>query len=45
MKDLFDKVLNSMGETDDGIYDWMLLNEGKGWEVNKRDVNLLATHY
>lgn len=32
MKDLFDKVLNSMGETDDGIYDWMLLNEGKGWE-------------
>ncbi|KAI9253100.1 kinase-like domain-containing protein [Helicostylum pulchrum] len=32
MKDLFDKVLNSMGETDDGIYDWMLLNDGKGWE-------------
>lgn len=34
MKDLFDKVLNSMGETDDGIYDWMLLNDGKGWEVS-----------
>lgn len=34
MKDLFDKVLNTLGEEDDGIYDWMLLNDGKGWEVN-----------
>ena len=32
MKELFDKVLDSLGETDDGMYDWMLLNEGKGWE-------------
>lgn len=34
MKDLYDKVLNTLGEEDDGIYDWMLLNDGKGWEVN-----------
>ena len=33
MKELFDKVLESIGEIDDGIYDWMLLNDGKGWEV------------
>lgn len=33
MKDLFDKVLNTLGEEDDGVYDWMLLNDGKGWEV------------
>ncbi|KAI8882687.1 kinase-like protein [Backusella circina FSU 941] len=32
MKGLFDKVLNELGEVDDGIYDWMLLNDGKGWE-------------
>ncbi|KAI8073402.1 kinase-like domain-containing protein [Gilbertella persicaria] len=32
LKDLFDKVLNALGETDDGVYDWMLLNDGKGWE-------------
>ncbi|KAF1807188.1 kinase-like domain-containing protein [Mucor lusitanicus] len=32
MKDLFDKVLNTLGEEDDGVYDWMLLNDGKGWE-------------
>ncbi|KAI7899120.1 uncharacterized protein BX663DRAFT_522359, partial [Cokeromyces recurvatus] len=33
LKCLFDKVLESLGEKDDGIYDWMLLNDGKGWEV------------
>lgn len=33
MKNLFDKVLNTLGEEDDGVYDWMLLNDGKGWEV------------
>lgn len=21
-----------MNETEDGVYDWMLLNNGKGWE-------------
>ncbi|KAG0776947.1 hypothetical protein G6F62_002701 [Rhizopus arrhizus] len=32
LKELFDKVLESIGEIDDGVYDWMLLNDGKGWE-------------
>ncbi|CAO3690447.1 unnamed protein product [Rhizopus stolonifer] len=32
LRELFDKVLERLGEKDDGIYDWMLLNEGKGWE-------------
>jgi hypothetical protein len=33
LRELFTKVLRSMGEEDDGIYDWMLLNNGKGWET------------
>lgn len=33
LKELFDKVLERIGEKDDGIHDWMLLNDGKGWEV------------
>ncbi|KAI8137358.1 kinase-like domain-containing protein [Fennellomyces sp. T-0311] len=30
---LFDKALKRIGATDDGAYDWTLLNDGKGWEV------------
>ena len=33
LRELFTKVLRSLGEEDDGIYDWMLLNGGKGWET------------
>ncbi|KAG2224720.1 hypothetical protein INT45_009035 [Circinella minor] len=29
---LFDKGLKRIGATDDGVYDWMLLNDGKGWQ-------------
>jgi hypothetical protein len=32
---LFDKILEF--ERDDHIYDWMLLNDGKGWEVCHRN--------
>lgn len=32
LRDLFTKALKSMNEAEDGIYDWMLLNNGKGWE-------------
>jgi len=32
LRDLFTKVLKTLGEPEDGIYDWMLLNNGKGWE-------------
>jgi len=33
LRELFSKVLKSTGEQDDGVYDWMLLNNGKGWEA------------
>ncbi|KAF9577697.1 casein kinase I, partial [Lunasporangiospora selenospora] len=32
LRDLFTKALKSMNEAEDGVYDWMLLNNGKGWE-------------
>ncbi|KAG8748735.1 casein kinase I [Ceratobasidium sp. 414] len=32
LRELFTKVLDSMDELEDGIYDWMLLHGGKGWE-------------
>jgi hypothetical protein len=33
LRELFSKVLKTTGEQDDGVYDWMLLNSGKGWEA------------
>lgn len=33
LRELFSKVLRASGEVDDGIFDWMLINNGKGWEV------------
>ena len=33
LRELFSKVLKSSGEYDDGVYDWMMLNGGKGWEA------------
>lgn len=32
LRELFDKVLERLGEKDDNMYDWVLLNDGKGWE-------------
>ena len=32
LRDLFTKALRTTGETEDGVYDWMLLNGGKGWQ-------------
>ncbi|KAG8977571.1 casein kinase I [Tulasnella sp. 427] len=34
LRELFSKVLKNIGETDDGVFDWMLLNGGKGWEAS-----------
>ncbi|CAG8677588.1 1779_t:CDS:2, partial [Paraglomus occultum] len=36
---LFTKVLKNKNEVEDGIYDWMLLNGGKGWEASVRKGN------
>jgi len=33
LRDLFTKALRATGENEDGVYDWMLLNGGKGWQV------------
>ncbi|KZT33978.1 kinase-like protein [Sistotremastrum suecicum HHB10207 ss-3] len=33
LRALFVKVLQLIGETDDGQYDWMALNGGRGWEA------------
>ncbi|KAI8979562.1 kinase-like domain-containing protein [Mycotypha africana] len=35
LRDLFTKVLKNHGERDDGVYDWMLLNNGKGLIADK----------
>lgn len=32
LRELFTKVLRTLDDVDDGVYDWMLLNGGKGWE-------------
>ncbi|CAG8476844.1 833_t:CDS:10 [Ambispora leptoticha] len=34
LRDLFTKVLKNLNDTEDGVYDWMLLNGGKGWETS-----------
>ncbi|OCF34667.1 CK1/CK1/CK1-G protein kinase [Kwoniella heveanensis CBS 569] len=36
LRGLFDLALQNIGEQDDGTFDWMLLNGGKGWEMNGR---------
>jgi casein kinase 1 len=33
LRELFSKVLKNASEVEDGVYDWMLLNSGKGWEA------------
>ena len=35
LRDLFTQALKNAGEVDDGEYDWMKLNNGKGWEAMK----------
>ncbi|KAI6025573.1 kinase-like domain-containing protein [Pisolithus orientalis] len=42
LRDLFTKVLKNIGEQEDGIYDWMLLNNGKGWEASNTPSSLLV---
>lgn len=34
LRELFTKVLKNTGEVEDGVYDWMILNNGKGWEAS-----------
>ena len=34
LRDLFTKVLKNLNESDDRMFDWCLLNNGKGWEYS-----------
>lgn len=34
LRELFTKVMKTIGEPEDGVYDWMILNGGKGWEAS-----------
>ncbi|KIK62472.1 hypothetical protein GYMLUDRAFT_164614 [Collybiopsis luxurians FD-317 M1] len=44
LRELFTKVLKTLDEEDDGVYDWMLLNGGKGWEASPPHGNSQQTH-
>ncbi|CAO3592384.1 unnamed protein product [Absidia cylindrospora] len=33
LRELFTKSIKNAGEVDDSVYDWCLLNNGKGWET------------
>ncbi|KAL9095693.1 MAG: hypothetical protein Q9165_002125 [Trypethelium subeluteriae] len=35
LRDLFTQALKNTGEVEDGEYDWMKLNGGKGWEAQR----------
>ena len=46
LRDLFTQALKNTGEVEDGEYDWMKLNNGKGWEAMKHNPHnyLTAAH-
>ncbi|KAG1224708.1 hypothetical protein G6F35_003852 [Rhizopus arrhizus] len=33
LRSLFTKAIEKMGDVEDDVYDWMLMNNGKGWQV------------
>ena len=46
LRDLFLKVLKNIGETDDRMFNWCLLNNRKGWEhgsVSRISIFILRT--
>jgi casein kinase 1 len=42
LRELFTKVMRSSGDSDDGVFDWNLLNDGKGWEASVNQSQMLA---
>ena len=42
LRDLFYKVLKNIGEQDDRVFDWCLLNGGKGWEYGSKSSQTAA---
>lgn len=45
MRDLFTQALKSTGDVEDGEYDWMKLNNGKGWEAMKAHPSAAHLHH
>ncbi|EHY55648.1 Palmitoylated plasma membrane-bound casein kinase, variant 2 [Exophiala dermatitidis] len=43
-RDLFTQALKNTGEVEDGEYDWMKLNGGRGWEAMKAHPSAHALH-
>ncbi|KAF3078192.1 casein kinase I [Orbilia oligospora] len=45
LRDLFTKALKNTGEVEDGEYDWMKLNNGKGWEAIQKHPSSHGYHH
>ncbi|TFY54622.1 hypothetical protein EVG20_g9631, partial [Dentipellis fragilis] len=43
LRELFTKVLKNNNDIDDGVYDWNLLNGGKGWEASVQGKNQILS--
>ncbi|KAI9787787.1 MAG: casein kinase I [Peltula sp. TS41687] len=44
LRDLFTQALKNTGEVEDGEYDWMKINNGKGWEMMKNHPSQIHLH-
>ncbi|KAJ3503772.1 hypothetical protein NLJ89_g8286 [Agrocybe chaxingu] len=42
LRELFTKVMRSNGDIDDGVFDWNLLHDGKGWEASVGQTQMLT---
>ncbi|KAH9951235.1 kinase-like protein [Amylocystis lapponica] len=42
LRELFAKVMKNNNDVDDGVFDWNLLNGGKGWEASMGQNQILA---
>ncbi|KAF2840580.1 kinase-like protein [Patellaria atrata CBS 101060] len=45
LRELFTQALKATGEVEDGEYDWMKLNNGKGWEAMKAHPSAAHLHH
>ncbi|KAI0044839.1 CK1/CK1/CK1-G protein kinase [Auriscalpium vulgare] len=43
LRELFSKVLKNSNEVEDGVYDWNLLNNGRGWEASTGKQNQILS--
>ncbi|KAI9454972.1 kinase-like protein [Lactarius psammicola] len=43
LRELFAKVMKNNNDVDDGVYDWNILNGGRGWEVAAQSKNQMLS--